>query len=492
LKKSIPPNSQIDDNNQSRSSKAPNEVSGASKKRLSFKYGGVKSNQLAITKTQAPSIQKNSDIGHLQQPNTSDSSTKDQNRTLPSSKISKKHLETSPSQESRSPNPKTTPPIVLDSFSIKVGQSTIISEANTKGNQPASENEKGLPFTEREIETIPKVAKEILDPQFDIRKMLRFSKEMAASLRPLPALAILVEPDLPTININLREEVEFIMRQPPKVNLSRVEPDHKHLYFTPQTRTEQNAASQDKHEGTNSQKPRSFRIKDRGTSSSRSRDRPLRLPPLEIEEKSKPYSDLAIKSNQTQPKSPHPASHTKPNRSLNLTDKEIMLNREGRKLEPFIMKYNDSEIFAKEKEKVRGKIVSELKSFSPLFNAFSFEFIEHLIVHGDFRFHNKGSELFDQTNPSTDKMAIVLFGVVHFTCPKGLVTLTHGGFLGEESVTSGQRVQMPKTLISEYSCLLWLRKEILQRLSEFCEANKKKTEYVLFVAQLQKQIKLRS
>jgi hypothetical protein len=459
LKKSIPPNSQIDDNNQSRSSKAPNEVSGASKKRLSFKYGGVKSNQLAITKTQAPSIQKNSDIGHLQQPNTSDSSTKDQNRTLPSSKISKKHLETSPSQESRSPNPKTTPPIVLDSFSIKVGQSTIISEANTKGNQPASENEKGLPFTERGIETIPKVAKEILDPQFDIRKMLRFSKEMAASLRPLPALAILVEPDLPTININLREEVEFIMRQPPKVNLSRVEPDLKHLYFTPQTRTEQNAASQDKHEGTNSQKPRSFRIKDRGTSSSRSRDRPLRLPPLEIEEKSKPYSDLAIKSNQTQPKSPHPASHTKPNRSLNLTDKEIMLNREGRKLEPFIMKYNDSGIFAKEKEKVRGKIVSEL---------------------------------FDQANPSTDKMAIVLFGVVHFTCPKGLVTLTHGGFLGEESVTSGQRVQMPKTLISEYSCLLWLRKEILERLSEFCEANKKKTEYVLFVAQLQKQIKLRS
>lgn len=177
--------------------------------------------------------------------------------------------------------------------------------------------------------------------------------------------------------------------------------------------------------------------------------------------------------------------------SVELTDREQALHNETKKLDPLISKYMEVSKWNSDKERLRAVVGEKLKEVSPLFSAFSLDFIDYLLMHGSFSYFSKEQLLFSEGDRN-DKMGILMHGIVQFNCKKGLVTLIHGGLIGEECVFRSDPVLMSTTIALSKTCVLWLPGNSIHELRNFCDQTKKKNEYILFNAHLQKHMKLKS
>lgn len=186
-----------------------------------------------------------------------------------------------------------------------------------------------------------------------------------------------------------------------------------------------------------------------------------------------------------------PKSSVKSFATVELTEREQVLYNETKKLEPFISKYMETSRWNSDKERLRLVVCEKLKEISPLFSAFSIEFIEYLLTNGNFTYFTKEQLLFNDGDKN-DKMGILMYGIVQFNCKKGLVTLTHGGLIGEECVFRSDPIFMEITVALSKTCVLWLPGNSIHELRNFCDQTKKKNEYILFNAHVQKQMKLKS
>lgn len=177
--------------------------------------------------------------------------------------------------------------------------------------------------------------------------------------------------------------------------------------------------------------------------------------------------------------------------TADITEREQANNAEVKKLEPLITKYNDCNKWSSDKDRLRMLVAEQLKLKSPFLSGFSSEFIGTLLSIGQFGFFTKDSMLFNEGDTS-DRMGIVMYGIVKYSLRDSIVTLTHGGMICEECLFSLEAIKMESSVVLAKTCVLWLPSNCLQELRIFCDNAKKKNEYVLFVANIQKQIKQKS
>ena len=237
-----------------------------------------------------------------------------------------------------------------------------------------------------------------------------------------------------------------------------------------------------------SQKTRSFRIKEYAKKSNQegsySNSGALRVGP----ELKRPSQVLSENSDRTKKGTRNSM------RSVNsgdINDREHANNAEIKKLEPLIVKYNEASKWSSDKERLRLLVAEHLKQKSPFLSGFSLEFIDTLLSLGQFSFQAKDSMLFTEGD-NIEKMGIVMYGVIKYSIRDNIVTLTHGGMIAEECLFNSGPIKMENSMILSKICILWLPSTCLQELRIFCDSSKKKNEYVLFVANIQKQIKQKS
>jgi hypothetical protein len=237
-----------------------------------------------------------------------------------------------------------------------------------------------------------------------------------------------------------------------------------------------------------SQKTRSFRIKENTKKSNQdasySNSGALRVGP----ELKRPSLVLSETSDKTKKGTRNSM------RSINsgdINDREHANNSEIKKLEPLIVKYNEASKWSSDKERLRLLVAEHLKQKSPFLSGFSLEFIDTLLSLGQFSFQTKDSMLFTEGD-SAEKMGIVMYGVIKYSIRDSIITLTHGGMIAEECLFNTEQPKMENSMILSKTCILWLPSTCLQQLRVFCDSSKKKNEYVLFVANIQKQIKQKS
>jgi hypothetical protein len=323
-------------------------------------------------------------------------------------------------------------------------------------------------------ESIP-VNKEELRKNMETSMKLREAMSVKFMLQkltfPLPTVARSLEPDIPTMkpritieeNQRSREQMQPIQREEER-------------------RVESKQAEKIEEKGdeeSQSQKTRTFRIKDKKTNEeSMKRELSQKRPSISTSEK----SDVTKKGGKMSRQSTD---------MDDISEKERLLNNEMKKTEPLIIKYLEMSKWNSDRDKMRKGLAEKFKQISPFFGSFSVPFIENMLTYGSILFFPKEHLLYDDGEVA-NRMGILIYGLVQFNCNKGLVSLTHGGLVGEEVLLRNEPVRMTNTMILSKTCMLALDNTSMVELRKFSEQSKKRNEYILMIAQLQKQLKMKS
>ena len=306
--------------------------------------------------------------------------------------------------------------------------------------------------------------------------------------KPIEAIERTIPPTIPKFSTSLKDS-RFI-----RVGLNNQESfAHGYNQIQPSKGYHDSDKAYEKDDNRNSlenasQKTKSFRIKESKRGGVDSKDQPSQSGVLKTAPEQRRVSQRSDSSDKTRKGTKNSM------RSLisgDVNDREQAINSEVKKLEPLIVKYSECNKWSSDKERLRQLVAEQLKQKSPFLGGFSIEFIGNLLALGQFGFHSKDSVLFGEGG-TADKMGIVMYGVIKYSLRDSIVTLTHGGMICEECLFNPEPVKTESSVILAKTCVLWLPSNCLQELRVFCDNAKKKNEYVLFVANIQKQIKQKS
>jgi len=172
--------------------------------------------------------------------------------------------------------------------------------------------------------------------------------------------------------------------------------------------------------------------------------------------------------------------------SMDAYDK--LLHNKAMKIEPSFIRFVEANERNPDRNHFKKSIVSYFKEISPFFGFFSKEFTSYLLELAKIRFLSAGQNVVKVGDPCKT-LWVVMYGILVVRGDNNSKCVIHGGCVGQASVLYPNKDAWHREEIRTLTkaCILEISNPDVNEMKMWCQANKKKQEFVLFISQVDKQ-----